>query len=252
MRKVFLLLFLCFACSFAIAQNSKELKSVKLRSGINLSGYIISNDDGSVSVTTIYGDQLWYSPSEIESITDDPSVVEAKRKAEAEAKAAKKAEKEAIHKGFQLMGEFGGWVDDVGMISLTPCYRVNEHYLFGIGLGYNYNHYHYHDGGNMDGHGFSTFVKILYNFSKKRITPYVDFNAGYCKMNKLYTSRNGSFDAVESYFLLSDIGFMFRIRRGKGLNLALSAYYLPFPAFFKGWGGEPTLTVGVRAGWTFF
>ena len=136
MKKNICLLVLCIASLCVVAQETKELKQVKLKSGISISGYVTNNTDGSISVTTVDGDQLWYSTSELESITDDPSVIEARRKAEAETKAraeeekrkaqeeeelakakakadaaaAKTAKREAIkmkEKGVQFMVEFG-------------------------------------------------------------------------------------------------------------------------------------------------
>lgn len=132
MRSIYCILFFCLVSIFVSAQETIDLKQIKLKSGVSITGYVTNNSDGSISITTTDGDQLWYMSEEIQSVSDDPSVVEARRKAEAEAKAkeladkkkaqeeaaqakaraiaeakaAKRAEKEAIkmkEKGFQFM-----------------------------------------------------------------------------------------------------------------------------------------------------
>lgn len=83
MRKFLCVIFaLCFVSLGLVAQDVKDLKNVKLKSGITITGYVKNDTDGSIIVTTPDGDQLWYSSAEIQSITDDPSAIEARKKEE--------------------------------------------------------------------------------------------------------------------------------------------------------------------------
>ena len=282
MKKCICLVILFLTIISAMAQNNKELKNIKLKSGINLSGYVTNNDDGSISVTTIDGDQLWYTPSEIESIKDDPSVVEARRKAEAEAKAkaqeeaelaiarekaeakaAKQAKKEAIQmkeKGFQLLYEIGVYKGPEGLlesISLIPSYRFNSHFLVGLGIGAFYNewycddYYYWYASGTAG----SISVRAIYNFKEKRVTPYIGLIYAYNYFPQLFINNHQwhhekAID-IDSYQLGGDFGWMFRTRRGRGLNMALSVNYLPAPSSIHGVELHDGLCVGGKIGLIF-
>ena len=171
MKRLFVLLLLFFLSLAANAQDNNELKLVRLKSGIKVSGYVTQGADGAISVTTTDGDQFMYQASEVASITTDPSVLEARRQEEArvreeakqrkaqeaaeekirkeqelaDAKAARIARKNAIQmkeSGFQLIVD--GGVDAkllVGEVAIAtenhiiPGYRLNKYMFIGVGLG---------------------------------------------------------------------------------------------------------------------
>lgn len=75
MRKYICLLSLCLASLAMSAQETEELKSVQLQSGISITGSVSRNPDGTVSVTTSDGDVLFYQSSEVKSIRSLNSLV---------------------------------------------------------------------------------------------------------------------------------------------------------------------------------
>lgn len=274
------LVFFSFAFSLN-AQEVKELKNVKLNSGVVISGYITNSVDGGVSVTTVDGDQLWYSPTEVESIVDDPTVIEARRKAEAEekarlevekkiakeeAKAAKRAVKDAIkmkEKGLQLMVEFGygntpDKSDNFIEISLIPCYRFTPNLLIGIGLGYRKTDWRtsWDDFDCVFGEGLSINAKLLYNFSSRRCTPFVCLDGGYSLMTMHFEGFQGyhhseTASSIDAFFVDFDLGYMFRNRKGSGFVLALTALYSPAPKGIHGIPIYDSIRPGIKLGWTF-
>ena len=273
MRKYICLLVLCFASICAMAQETRELKHVRLRSGLNVTGYVTNNADGSISVTTVDGDQLWYSPAEVQSVQDDPSVVEARRKAEAKAKeeaeAEKRARKDAIqikNKGFQLMAELGygnasdnfagNWdpcwlvyFSECIDIFLVPCYRFNEKLLAGVGVGYKETGWHINDGqyDYVFGCGLALSAKLLYNFKSNRFTPYVSMDAGYSLMTMYlqgYMMDSAPASSRDAYYMECDLGYMFR----SGLNLALTVFYSPAPKGIHGVYIENASRPGIKMG----
>ena len=203
MRKYICLLVLCLASICAMAQETRELKQIKLKSGLIISGYVTNNTDGSISVTTADGDQLYYQSSEVQSISEDPIVAESRRKVEEDAKELAKAEKrvrkDAIkmkEKGFQIFVEVGGvpGEDNTFMMKVAPCYRFNKHFLAGIGLG-----------GCESKGGFATTI-VRYNILKYRVSPFFGMSVGY---------------AAKGFIAEGETGCMFRTRRGNGLHIGL-------------------------------
>ena len=139
MRKCFCLLVLCFVSICAMAQETRELKHVRLRSGLNVTGYVTNNADGSISVTTVDGDQLWYSSAEVRSI-DKPAEIEAQRKAEAKRDKRSDGGSTMKEKGFQfnLEAEFAEGDVVKRFLKVSPCYRFSKNILAGIEIGYGY------------------------------------------------------------------------------------------------------------------
>ena len=286
MKNFFSLLVLCLISICAIAQETKDLKQVKLKSGIVLSGYVTNNTDGTISVTTIDGDQLWYSPNEIQSVTDDPTAIEARRKAEAEAKAkaeadkkraqeeaeqakakalaeakaAKKAEKDAIkmkEKGFQLLAEVGCDNEEFGTITLIPSYRFNHHFLLGLGVGIIDSYWNIDDVFYRSANGLSRcfLIKALYMFKEKPVTPFLGLNYGYLYYPELEIIdgnwKREKAEEIDSYCLSGDIGAMLRSRRGRGLYVSISLNYWPAPNSIHGVLMDDCYSIGGKIGLIF-
>ena len=240
MRKYICLLVFCLVSICAMAQETRELKQVNLKSGIVLTGYVTNNTDGSISVTTVDGDQLWYSSAEVRSI-DTSAEIEAQRKAEAKRdKRSDGGGSTMKEKGFQFSVEafVGGGNDGIFGLEIAPSWRLNEHFLAGIGIGYmndtyrtyytSYDYYHdnyyyYDDYDQYNGLLLETFAR--YNILSKRITPFMELNLGV-------------FD-YECKFGL-EAGCMFRNKRGGG----------PFVSLFFNLLDDDEI-VGFKAGWTF-
>ncbi len=157
MKKLFLVI-IALLLPLIVSAQSEDLKIVKLKSGASISGYVSTAEDGSVSVTTKDGDQFWFQSSEVSSINEDPSIIEARRLAEAkareeekqrlaiekaQAKALKKARLDSIkmkEKGFQFILEAGvGYMLSEEMFApsliLTPGYRINKFLFIGTSFG---------------------------------------------------------------------------------------------------------------------
>lgn len=296
MRK-FILIFLFLTPLTVLGQETKELKQVKLKSGISITGYVINNADGSISVTTVDGDQLWYSSNEIQSVSENHAVVEARRiaeeKAKADAEAEKRARKDAIQmkeKGFQFIWENGlyfasnsEYMDDPiigGRIYLIPGYRFNKKIIAGVGIGYRTLGWdidgkeEYSNGYKIVyeygwGFGPTVVAKIAYNFKTKRVTPYYAINMGYCLTTIDFVGMKYRYDEqydewwlyeqgpqeraekINAYFLEGDFGWMFRTRKGSGLNIGLSLTYSPVPSSVHNITMHNSVQCGVLAGWTF-
>lgn len=86
MKKLIILFCMSLLPLFIWGQNDKELKLVKLKSGIKISGYVTTEADGSINLTTPSGDRFGYHSSEVSSIETDPSIEESRRQAEEKAR----------------------------------------------------------------------------------------------------------------------------------------------------------------------
>ena len=241
MRKYICLLVLCLVSICAMAQETRELKQVKLKSGIVLTGYVTNNTDGSISVTTVDGDQLWYSSAEVRSI-DTPAEIEAQRKAEAKRdKRSDGGGSTMKEKGFQFSVEafVGGGDADIFGLEIAPSWRLNEHFIAGIGIGcmnepyksyygyYSSPSYYTYDYIYDDYYSLLLETFARYNILSKRTTPFMELNLGV-------------FDFDEFKFGL-EAGCMFRNKRGGGPFVSLFYNYLDYTGNI----------VGFKAGWTF-
>ena len=230
---------LCLVSICAMAQETRELKQVKLKSGIVLTGYVTNNTDGSISVTTVDGDQLWYSSAEVRSI-DTPAEIEAQRKAEAKRdKRSDGGGSTMKEKGFQFGVEafVGGGDGDIFGLEIAPSWRLNEHFLAGIGIGYmnetyKNDYYGQYYNGHYNNNYYDNYNSLLletfarYNILSKRITPFMELNLG-------VSASDGFKFGLES-------GCMFRNKRGGGPFVSLFYNSLDY------WN-----IVGFKAGWTF-
>lgn len=217
MRKYFCFLLLCLVSLIVVAQENKDLRQIKLKSGLTISGYVTNNPDGSISVTTSEGDQLWYSSVEVQSVIDDPSVAEARKRVEKE----NNANKDAV-KGFHCI--FNAGIVDFNhsqhYIKVAPCYCLNEKFTIGIGLGFENVFDDYYSGEE-----FLIECLIRYSFLIKQFTPFVGFNAGIFDFD--YRSLGGEF------------GLMLKNNRERNVHCAL--FYNEIDC----WGGYLGINIGV-------
>lgn len=220
MRKYFCLLLLCLASFITVmAQEKRELKNVQLKSGISITGYVKNTEDGSISLTTTDGDQLFYQAAEIKSVN---SLDMQEKKSRHDGVTMKE-------KGFQLSVDAFGGGGDFTMIGLevAPSYRINRSFLVGLGIGLYYSQDHPR---NKDGSDVLLETFARYNILNRRVTPFIGLNLGV---------RTGV-RSNEDFLIGLDAGCMFRNRRGGG----------PFAAFFCN-HNDGYYAIGYKAGWTF-
>ena len=279
MKKLFVVLLVMIFPFLADAQN-ENLKQVKLKSGVTISGYVSEAADGSVTITTKDGDQFWYQAFELDTISEDPSVIESRRRAEAkaneekkqrraqekaEAKELKKAKRAAIkmkERGFQINVEagvagmnFSDVVFSPLIVRIIPGYRINKYFFVGGCLGVSPIYYP----GSVSTYAMTGDLTFRYNVLAKRVTPYVGIRAGgglslagwyYDEdardFGYYYNGMEDEMPSIVSVFG-ADLGLMLRTRRGGGFNIGVNLMFSPSP---DEWFSHMFLPV-VTIGWTF-
>lgn len=233
MKKYLCLVVMFLTTLSAIAQEVKELKIVQLKNGTYITGYVTNNTDGSISIITIDGDQLFYQSAEVKTI-------ELLEKPEKQKKSKTTKSQVGIsmkEKGFQFSIELAagdgddGW-EYVGVeqIKVIPSYRFNKNFLLGAAIGLiSYYGGEWQDWNNQHRYnysGLSLEAVAQYDFvNRTRFMPYVGGNIG---------------GSTHDLIIGADAGILFRLTHKGGPYLGFLFEYI-----------RDVETLGIKAGWAF-